>query len=98
MDVPAETALRWQSREVYKLRKIVEQKKRVIEKLRKNLNIVLKSPEARKEISREIIIRERNHQIKALQKELHRVREADRKILETLLKYKLKEQNGQKSV
>jgi len=95
MGVPAETALKWQSKELHKLQNIIRQKKKTIERLRHNIDIILKDPELRRELAREILLKERARENTALQKELHRVRASERKILQTLLTYKLKEQDEQ---
>jgi predicted RNase H-like nuclease (RuvC/YqgF family) len=98
-DVPAETICKWQAKEIAKLNQIIIQKKKVIERLRSNITLLLKDSETRAQITREFLLRERSKQISSLQKELHRVRESDRKILQTLLTYKLKEkENGQEGV
>lgn len=94
-DVPLETLFKWQCKEVYKLQAQLRQKNKTIDKLKKNITLLLRDPEIKYQLSREFMLREQRKQISALQKELHRVREADRKILQTLLSYKLKEQNEQ---
>jgi predicted RNase H-like nuclease (RuvC/YqgF family) len=76
-----------------KLNQIILQKKKVISRLRNNITMMAKDPDIKAEIAREILFREKSRQISSLQKELHRVRESDRKLLQTLLTYKLKEQN-----
>lgn len=57
--------------------------------------MLLKSPEVKLQIAKDLYLREKKRECTHLQKELHRVRQAERKILETLLKYQLKEQNEQ---
>lgn len=97
-DVPLETVCKWQAREIIKLNNIIKQKKRIIERLRNNITMMSRDPDIKAEISREIIFREKSRQISSLQKELHRVRESDRKLLQTLLNYKLKELNEQQGI
>jgi len=89
-DVPAETVCKWQAREIYKLNQIIRQKKRVIEKLRNNITILLRDPQIKYELSRDLVLRDCRRQVTELQKELHRVRKSDEKLLQTLLNYKLK--------
>lgn len=90
-DVPVETLFKWQSKEVYKLRRQLEQKEKTIKKLRNNITLLLRNPEVKLKVTRELIIREKNLQLRKLQKELHCVRQSERKIIGTLLRYKLKE-------
>jgi hypothetical protein len=90
-DVPVETLFKWQSREMYKLRHQLEQKEKTIRKLRNNITMLLRDPEVKLQVARELIIRERNSELRKLQKEIHRMRQSERKIIGTLLKYKLKE-------
>lgn len=95
-DIPVETLFKWQCKEVYKLRAQLAQKNRTIQKLRNNITILLKNPEVKLQIAKDLYLREKKRECTHLQKELHRVRQAERKILETLLRYQLKEQeNGQ---
>lgn len=90
-DVPVETLFKWQSKEMYKLRHQLEQKEKTIRKLRNNITMLLRDPEVKLQVARELIIRERNSELRKLQKEIHRMRQSERKIIGTLLKYKLKE-------
>lgn len=94
-DVPVETLFKWQCKEVYKLRAQLAQKNRTIQRLRNNITMLLKSPEVKLQIAKDLYLREKKRECTSLQKELHRVRQAERKILETLLKYQLKERNEQ---
>lgn len=97
-DVPLETICKWQAREIVKLNQIIVQKKKVIARLRNNITMMAKDPDIKAEIAREILFREKSRQVSNLQKELHRVRESNRKLLQTLLTYKLKEQNEQQGM
>ena len=97
-DVPIETLFKWQAKELRKLTAQLKQKDKTIKKLRNNITILLSDPEVKMQLIREFLLRERSKQISMLQKELHRVREADRKILQTLLNYKLKEQHEQENL
>lgn len=94
-DVPVETLFKWQSKEIRKLRAQLEQKNKTIQKLRNNITILLRDPETKAMIAKDLILRERAREVSRLQKELHRVRQAERKILQSLLNYQLKEQNEQ---
>lgn len=97
-DVPVETLFKWQSKEIRKLRAQLEQKNKTIQKLRNNITILLRDPETKAMIAKDLILRERAREVSRLQKELHRVRQAERKILQSLLNYQLKEQNEQQGL
>jgi predicted RNase H-like nuclease (RuvC/YqgF family) len=96
--VPVETLFKWQSREVYKLRAQLEQKNKTIKKLRNNITMLLRDPEVKLRLTKDLMLREKAREIAGLQKELHRVRQAEKKILQSLLTYQLKEINGQESM
>jgi predicted RNase H-like nuclease (RuvC/YqgF family) len=97
-DVPIETICKWQRREIKKLNQIIIQKKKVIERLRNNITMLLKSPEVKLQIAKDLILRERAQEVSRLQKELCRVRESDRNLLQKLIDYKLKEKDGKQDV
>lgn len=96
-DVPVETLFKWQCREVYKLRAQLEQKNKTIKKLRNNITLLLRNPEVKLQLARDFVLRERSREVSHLQKELHRIKTSERKILQTLLTYKLKE-NGREDL
>jgi predicted RNase H-like nuclease (RuvC/YqgF family) len=97
-DVPIETICKWQRREINKLNQIIIQKKKVIERLRHNITMLLKSPEIRLQIAKDLILRERAQEVSRLQRELCRVRESDRNLLQKLIDYKLKEKDGEQGI
>ena len=89
--IPIETLFRHRSKELMQLRLDNEDKKRTIRRLQHNIDLILGSNEVKMEIAKDKRVRQYAKQVAAAQKELHRVRQSERKILETLLQYKLKE-------
>ena len=89
--IPIETLFRHQSKELMKLRLDNEDKKRTIRRLQHNIDLILGSHEVKMEIAKDKRVRQYRKQVVEAQREVHRVRQSERKILETLLKYQLKE-------
>lgn len=89
--IPIETLFRYQSKELMQLRLDNEDKKRTIRRLRHNIDLILGSHEVKMEIAKDKRVRQYRKQLAEAQKEVRRVRLSERKILETLLKYQLKE-------
>ena len=89
--IPIETLFRHQSKELMQLRLDNENKQRTIRRLQHNIDLILGSHEVKLEIAKDKRIRQYRKQVAEAQKEVRRVRLAERKILETLLRYQLKE-------
>lgn len=90
-DVPAETLLKWQSRELVKLRKILARKEKTIERLKNNIRMLLNDEQVKLQVACDARVREYARNMSNAQYELHRVRKSQEKILQTLLNYQLRE-------
>ena len=88
--VPVETLFKWQTKELLKLRRMLDRKTRTIERLRNNIRMLLNDSNLKYEIACDARVREYARNMVESQREVHRLRMSQEKILQTLLNYQLK--------
>ena len=89
-DVPVETILKWKQVECWKLRNKVKKLEATVEALRKNITMLIRSKEAKKEAAKEYAVRQRTAEINRLNKKLHNAYDSIEELINSKLKLETK--------
>lgn len=87
-DVPAETILKWKQVECWKLRAQVKKLEATVKALRKNIDMLIRDKDLKREIAKELMIRERTAENNRLKKKLHGAYESIKELIQTNIKLK----------
>lgn len=85
-DVPIETVFKWKQVECWKLRNENRKLKATVESLRRNITLMLRDKETRKEVAKEAAVRRRTIEINKLNEKLHNAYESIEQLIQTKLK------------
>jgi predicted RNase H-like nuclease (RuvC/YqgF family) len=85
-DVPIETVFRWKQVECWKLKAKVKKLEATVKALRNNITMLIGDKDLKKEIVKEAVVRQRNEEIKRLNKKLHHAYESIEELINSKLK------------
>ena len=85
-DVPIETVFRWKQVECWKLKARVKKLEATVKALRGNISMLIGDKDLKKEIIKEAVVRQRNEEIKRLNKKLHHAYESIEELINSKLK------------
>lgn len=87
-DVPVETILKWKQVECWKLRAQVKKLEATVKALRKNIDMLIRDKNLKRDIAKELMLRERAAENSRLNKKLHNAYESIKELIQTNLKLK----------
>lgn len=88
--VPAETVLRYVKKELKLAYKKMAQQTMTIKQLQRNIQLLLSTPDVKKEVAAEARIRDYKRQMQALQQQLHQARLDRKEIIEKYVKLQMR--------